>query len=75
MTMKLCGALKPTHALQRYAWGDPLPHNALFTSEGDEPVFSEERPIQIYIACQREKGHPGKHLSLDYRKGWIDADL
>jgi len=73
--MELCGALRPQRVFSHYAYGDPLPVYARYISEGDEAAeVGSPEVITIYVACQREAGHAGKHLSTANR-GWVDSDL
>lgn len=69
--MELCGALHPQQVFSYYAYGDPLPVYARFVAEEDET--EREEAITVYVACQREAGHTGKHLSTANR-GWFDED-
>ena len=70
--MELCGALHPQHVFSHYAYGDDLPVYWRFVADG-EPTTADEA-ITIYVACQREAGHGGKHLASS-NKGWTDEDL
>ncbi len=66
----LCGALHPQQVYSHHAYGELLPAYARFVGE-DEPV-PRDKAITIYVACQREAGHSGKHLSAA-NKGWAAA--
>lgn len=66
--IKLCGALLPQHVFSHYAYGDPLPIYARFISDAEEATRADDA-ITIYVACQREAGHSGKHLASANR-GW-----
>lgn len=44
-----------------YAYGDPMPVYARYYGE-DDPVVGEYA-ITVYVRCEREAGHPGKHLA------------
>ncbi len=64
-----CSARRPTKVFSRYAWGDPMPHNALFV--GEEGDTGHDKAITIYVRCEREAGHEGKHLASG-TQGWMD---
>ncbi len=61
---KLCGAMKKTYIFSHYAYGDPLPIWARYFDSAGEPVGIKDA-APVYIRCQREAEHPGKHLALD----------
>lgn len=69
-----CKSRLATKVFSHYAYGDPLPIYARFVGEDDLSV-AENDPgaITIYIRCEREDGHSGKHLARG-TSGWMDAD-
>lgn len=67
MTIDLCGELMPTQVFSHYEYGDPLPTYARYVGE-DRPVEKKDA-ITVYVACEREAGHPGIHLAR-WTTGW-----
>lgn len=67
-----CESRLPTVVFSRYAYGDPLPVYARFV--GEEGVDAKcEDAIPVYVRCEREAGHAGKHLARE-TVGWTDED-
>lgn len=66
---RLCGALMSTKVFHHYPYGDPLPAYARYVGE-DSPVEKRDA-ITVYVRCEREAGHPGKHLARG-TTGWTD---
>ena len=59
---KLCGALKATRAFSHYVYGDPLPCYARYFNGDGEPAKAEDA-VAVYVRCERERGHTGRHLA------------
>jgi hypothetical protein len=64
-----CESRLKTKVFSHYAYGDPMPHNAIYIKE-DDAVRGDE-PIAVYARCEREAGHTGKHLAR-HTNGWTD---
>ena len=63
--VELCGAQHESRVLSYYACGDSLPIYARYVGETDNNATVNEALI-VYVSCQRENGHAGKHLALTY---------
>lgn len=70
-TREICAALWETKVFSHYAYGDPLPTNAEYIAEGNKTA-SYDDAISVYVRCEREAGHPGKHLAR-HTSGWEQA--
>jgi hypothetical protein len=63
----ICRATMPTHVLDHYEHGDPLPVYAKYVGEG--PPVDRADAITVYVRCERKAGHTGKHLARG-TTGW-----
>lgn len=58
----ICEALRETRVFSHYAYGDPLPVYAMYFDGEGKSVSIDEAAV-VYVNCQREAGHAGKHLA------------
>lgn len=69
MSFSQCDSRVPAQVFSSYAFGDPVPWNALYI--GEEGEVDRDEAITIYVRCEREAGHTGKHLARK-TKAWSD---
>ena len=72
---ELCGAQHEARVFTHYAYGDPLPVYARFVGE-DSNDAGESEALIIYVTCQREADHAGRHLAYKFgawRQGFNDG--
>jgi hypothetical protein len=71
-TVETCSAYIRSRVFAGYAYGDPLPTYSQFVGEEGD-VDRDAEPIWVYVRCERETGHLGKHLARG-TSGWTDDD-
>ena len=62
---ELCDKQHEAHVFTHYAYGDPLPCYARYVGETGNDTSIKDALI-VYVSCQREKDHSGKHLAYKF---------
>lgn len=68
---KQCESRMASRVFSHYAYGDPLPVYARYIGENDDVAANDPEIITVYVRCEREAGHAGKHLARS-TAGWTD---